>query len=39
VPASRITTISYGEERPTCTEHNEQGGARNRRVTLVVKPE
>ena len=39
VAASRITTISYGEERPTCTEHNEQCWSKNRRAHLVVKPE
>jgi peptidoglycan-associated lipoprotein len=39
VPASRITTISYGEERPACTEHNEQCWSKNRRAHVVVKPE
>ena len=39
VASSRITTISYGEERPTCTEHNEQCWSKNRRAHLVVKPE
>jgi peptidoglycan-associated lipoprotein len=31
VSASRMTTISYGEERPVCTEHNEACWAKNRR--------
>src|SRR5262249_3302563 len=32
VQASRITIISYGKERPTCTEHNESCWAKNRRA-------
>jgi peptidoglycan-associated lipoprotein len=39
VAASRITTISYGEERPTCSEHSEQCWSKNRRAHLVMKPE
>ncbi|GBE00517.1 MAG TPA: peptidoglycan-associated lipoprotein Pal [Nitrospirae bacterium] len=31
VSSSRIQTISYGEERPLCTESNETCWARNRR--------
>ncbi|MBC7355246.1 MAG: peptidoglycan-associated lipoprotein [Desulfomicrobiaceae bacterium] len=31
VDASRIQTISYGEERPMCTEHNEACWSKNRR--------
>ena len=31
VDASRIQTISYGEERPTCTEKNEACWSKNRR--------
>jgi peptidoglycan-associated lipoprotein len=38
VQASRITIISYGEERPLCTEHTEQCWARNRRAHFLVKP-
>jgi peptidoglycan-associated lipoprotein len=38
VQASRITIISYGEERPTCTEKNEQCWSRNRRAHFLVKP-
>ncbi len=34
VAASRISTISYGEERPLCTEHNETCWAQNRRDHL-----
>jgi peptidoglycan-associated lipoprotein len=38
VQASRITIISYGEERPVCTEKNEACWARNRRAHFLVKP-
>ena len=31
VPASRLKTVSYGEERPLCTEHTEACWAKNRR--------
>jgi peptidoglycan-associated lipoprotein len=39
VQASRITVISYGEERPVCTEKNEACWAKNRRAQLLVKPQ
>jgi len=38
VQASRITIISYGEERPVCTERNEACWAKNRRAHFLVKP-
>ncbi len=38
VQASRITIISYGEERPLCTEKNEACWAKNRRAAFLVKP-
>jgi len=38
VQASRITIISYGEERPTCSEKNEACWAKNRRAHFLVKP-
>jgi peptidoglycan-associated lipoprotein len=38
VQASRITIISYGEERPLCAEHNEQCWSKNRRAHFLVKP-
>ena len=37
VQASRITIISYGKERPTCTEHTEACWAKNRRAHFLVK--
>ena len=38
VQASRITIISYGEERPTCNEKTEECWAKNRRAHFLVKP-
>jgi peptidoglycan-associated lipoprotein len=38
VQANRITIISYGEERPTCTEKTEGCWAKNRRAHFLVKP-
>jgi len=39
VQAGRVTTISYGEERPLCTEKNEGCWARNRHAHFLVKPQ
>lgn len=36
VPATRILTISYGEERPIAAESTEEAYARNRRAVTVV---
>ncbi|HLS83214.1 MAG TPA: peptidoglycan-associated lipoprotein Pal [Arenimonas sp.] len=33
--AGQITVVSYGEERPVCTESNEDCWQRNRRVEIV----
>lgn len=33
--AGQLTVTSYGEERPTCTESNEDCWAKNRRVDIV----
>ena len=33
--ASQINVVSYGEERPTCTESTEDCWAKNRRVEIV----
>jgi peptidoglycan-associated lipoprotein len=38
VAADRITTVSYGEERPACTENSEPCWRRNRRAEFLVKP-
>ena len=32
VPSSKLSTVSYGEERPQCTEDNESCWQRNRRA-------
>jgi peptidoglycan-associated lipoprotein len=37
VAANRITTISYGKERPLCNEHTEACWAMNRRAHTLVK--
>jgi peptidoglycan-associated lipoprotein len=34
VPASRLATISYGQERPVCTDHDENCWQKNRRAHL-----
>jgi len=38
VAATRMTLISYGEERPFCRDKNEECWAQNRRVHFLVKP-
>ncbi len=37
IEASRITTISYGKERPVCTEKNEACWSKNRNDTFLTK--
>ncbi|HET9923421.1 MAG TPA: peptidoglycan-associated lipoprotein Pal, partial [Methylomirabilota bacterium] len=37
IAATRITTISYGKERPLCTEKNEGCWSRNRNDTFLTK--
>ena len=36
IGATRITTISYGEERPVCTQQNDECWSKNRRDNFVV---
>ncbi|MBI5641545.1 MAG: peptidoglycan-associated lipoprotein Pal [Nitrospirae bacterium] len=36
VPSSRIDTLSYGEEKPLCTEQTEDCWAKNRRAHFVT---
>ncbi|MEW5746244.1 MAG: peptidoglycan-associated lipoprotein Pal [Nitrospirota bacterium] len=36
IPSSRIDTVSYGEERPLCTESTEACWAKNRRAHFVL---
>ena len=37
VGANRLSVVSYGKERPTCTEHAESCYQQNRRGHIVVK--
>jgi len=37
IAASRMETVSYGEERPKADNSTEQGRALNRRASLIVK--
>jgi peptidoglycan-associated lipoprotein len=37
IDAGRITVISYGEERPTCTDKTESCWSKNRRAHFLVK--
>ncbi|HET7214208.1 MAG TPA: peptidoglycan-associated lipoprotein Pal [Terriglobia bacterium] len=39
ISASRITTISYGKDRPFCTDSNEDCWQKNRRAHLVMGSE
>jgi peptidoglycan-associated lipoprotein len=36
VPADRLSTISYGQERPVCTDHDENCWQKNRRAHLTA---
>ncbi|MGZ6276306.1 MAG: peptidoglycan-associated lipoprotein Pal, partial [Syntrophales bacterium] len=38
IAKDRISTISYGKERPVCKESNEQCWSQNRRADVVLKP-
>jgi len=38
VPAGRLRTVSYGKERPQCTEATEDCYARNRRAHITAAP-
>ncbi len=37
VAANRITTVSYGEEKPVALEHNEAAWRQNRRVEIIKR--
>jgi peptidoglycan-associated lipoprotein len=37
IEAYRISTVSFGEERPTCTEKNEACWSKNRRDEFIIK--
>lgn len=36
IDAARLTTVSYGKERPFCTDHTEDCWQKNRRAHFVV---
>ena len=36
IAADRLTRISYGEDRPVCTESNETCWQKNRRAYMVI---
>jgi peptidoglycan-associated lipoprotein len=36
IPAGQLSVISYGKERPVCTEHDEACWQRNRRIHIVA---
>lgn len=36
VPADRMQTVSYGKERPFCTDHDETCWQQNRRAHFVM---
>lgn len=36
ISASRLTTISYGEERPVCMRSDEECWAKNRRAAFII---
>ena len=38
VAADRMTTVSYGEDRPVCREQTEDCWQKNRRASFVAKP-
>lgn len=38
IPALRMNTVSYGEERPVAEGHNEEAWAKNRRAEFVLVP-
>jgi peptidoglycan-associated lipoprotein len=39
VESSRISIVSYGKERPQCTDGSEECWAKNRRAHFLVKPQ
>jgi peptidoglycan-associated lipoprotein len=37
IPEQRLSTVSYGQELPVCTEHNEECWQKNRHDRFVAK--
>lgn len=38
IPSQQMSVISYGKERPICTEHDETCWQKNRRVHIIASP-
>jgi peptidoglycan-associated lipoprotein len=38
IPRSQLTTISYGKDRPVCTQQTENCWQRNRRAHITAEP-
>jgi peptidoglycan-associated lipoprotein len=38
IPTTQLTLISYGKDRPVCSEENEQCWQRNRRAHVTAAP-
>ncbi len=36
IPSGQLSVISYGKERPVCTDHNEACWQKNRRIHIVA---
>jgi len=36
IPSSQLNTVSYGKEKPVCTEHDETCWQKNRRIHIVA---
>jgi peptidoglycan-associated lipoprotein len=36
IPSHQLSIVSFGEERPVCTEHNEACWQKNRRIHIVA---
>ncbi len=36
IPADQLPVVSYGKERPACTEHSEACWQKNRRIHIVA---
>jgi peptidoglycan-associated lipoprotein len=38
IPSGQMSVVSYGKDRPVCTEHNEACWQKNRRIHITAKP-
>jgi peptidoglycan-associated lipoprotein len=37
IPAQQLSVVSYGKDRPVCTEHNETCWQKNRRIHIIAQ--